>query len=425
MQDKYVALLNTDEEREESSRFLSRRAMLYIAGALTAAAALCTVAFCNWKSSSLDPAPHPDPAPLFRISATSSYDAGFQHGQLAQDRIQGWFAGPEMQSVFTFVKSDDGRKAFEQLKADNAAEFPEYVEEMRGIAAGAGATLDEVWCANMLNELESLMEIAKSQSNRSEHCSDVYAIADGGYAAGFAHGHNDDWSDAVKPFWYLMAITYNFENSNTTADQKLGFDKCAGVAYPAALIGWAPTWNGHGIFSTQNSMVPRRSRSGGLACAFVQRRAICGAHNLDEATEKLTVPGWSDSASMNIVDVTHKRMANVELWEDRHSVFEVTQEMHNYTHFNEFKHLQTKKGTRIDDAQLFVKDPRQGRADALPAPRSDADVMARLSDAKIFRPTATITTIVVNGSTGVLKVWCGVPSASHSPAYTWDILNFF
>merc|ERR1719240_2176858 len=108
-------------------------------------------------------------------------------------------------------------------------------------------------------------------------------------------------------------------------------------------------------------------------------------------------------------------MANVELWEDRHSVEEVTSDMHNYSHFNEFKHLWTARGKTIDDPKMFIHDPRQARVDALPAPRSDMDVMERLSDAEVFRPTATITTVVVNGSTGVLRLWCGVPSASNAP----------
>lgn len=425
MQQPYETLPGSDIE--ETSKRSPRRALLYTAGALTAT--LCVLAIVATNSpyasrqgssfleSVASPVASPGNAPFFRIIASSSFDAGLQHGQLAKERIHGWFAGAEVQSVFAFVEGR-GQKAFEQLKADNVAEFPDYVEEMRGIATGAGVTLDQVWVANMLNELEALMEI---MGTPAVHCSNVYAVAEGGYSAGFAHGHNDDWSDAVKPYWYLMSVTYN----SSTEEDKLGFQSCAGVTYPAALVGWAPSWNAHGVYSDQNSMVPRRSRAGGLACSFVQRRALCRAHNLDEAVTALSVPGWSDSASMNVVDVRGKRMANVELWEDRHNVVEVTEAMNNYSHFNEFKHLLTAQGQRIDDPKTFVRDPRQRRVDALPAPRSELDVMARLSDSQIFRPTATITTVIINGATGSLKVWCGVPSASNPPAYSWDILNFF
>lgn len=356
--------------------------------------------------------------PLFRITASSHFEAGILHGRLARTRIVGWFSTPEMRSVFAYV-AGSGKKAFAQLKRDNEAEFPEYVDEMRGIAQGAGVPLDQVWCANMLNELEGLMAI---QGTPAVHCSDIYAVSSGGYDAGFAHGHNDDWSDAAKPWWYLTSYTYkpdgSFRGGNSSS-----FPSCAGVTYPGALVGWAPTWNGHGLFSTQNSMVPRRQRAGGLACAFVQKRAICPSRSLEEAASALSVPGWSDGASMNIVDMRGKKMANVELWEDLHSTLVVTNSMGNYSHFNEYKHLQTRSNKSIDDPRIFQHDPRQSNVDALPAPRSEEDVKARLTT--VFRPDATITTLVVNGSTGKLSLWYATPSATSDPVYSWDLLHFF
>merc|ERR1712060_442472 len=72
------------------------------------------------------------PPPLFRIRARSLYEAGSEHGRLAESRIRGWFATPMMQTVFRFVASGVGAKAFAHLKKDNEAEFPEYVEELKG-----------------------------------------------------------------------------------------------------------------------------------------------------------------------------------------------------------------------------------------------------------------------------------------------------
>ena len=39
---------------------------------------------------------------------------------------------------------------------------------------------------------------------REDHCTDVYAVARSGYREAFALGHNEDWSEAVKPFWYWV-----------------------------------------------------------------------------------------------------------------------------------------------------------------------------------------------------------------------------
>ena len=57
---------------------------------------------------------------IFRISATSLYDAGFQHGTLAKDLIQSAFQLPEFQAMRAFVsKSNFGKTTFDRLIKDN------------------------------------------------------------------------------------------------------------------------------------------------------------------------------------------------------------------------------------------------------------------------------------------------------------------
>lgn len=351
--------------------------------------------------------------PLFKITATSPYDAGHQHGVLAKDRIHAWFNTTEMRDLFKFA-SQEGADVFAKLKHTNTIEFPSYLEEMSGIAEGAGVPLDNVIAVNMINDLETFMHNAKEQS---KHCSDVFVVSPQGYSAGFAHGHNDDWSDVAKGFWYFLSVKASPEASNV--------DDCAGVVYPGTLPGWAPTWNSHGMYSTQNTLTPRKSRPDGLACALVQRRAICPARNWTQLLSGLTVTGWSSGASMNLVDLSDKKMANVELWEDRHNVLEITPAMGNYSHFNEYKHLKTASGARIDDVSDFLPG-RQERVDALPAAHSEEDIITTLGDFHVFSKTATLVTLVVNGTTGSLKVWCcGISAATAKPVYTWNLNTFF
>eukprot|EP00927_Polykrikos_kofoidii_P051530 TRINITY_DN45332_c0_g1_i1.p1 TRINITY_DN45332_c0_g1~~TRINITY_DN45332_c0_g1_i1.p1 ORF type:complete len:441 (+),score=38.31 TRINITY_DN45332_c0_g1_i1:87-1409(+) len=360
-----------------------------------------------------------EPPPLYRINASSYYDAGLKHGRIAQDRIMGWLLTAEMQSAVAWV-SGDGRMAFDQMKKDNSDEFPDYAEELRGIAEGANVSLDGIWVSNLLVELENLMHM-DGRIKTKEHCSDIYAVAPDGFDKGFAHGHNEDWDMTVKKYWYFLA----FDHDGSEASDKLDFAGCAGVTYPGTLVGWVPTWNRHSMWLSANVLVPRHQRRGGLASSFIQRRAFCPARSLDEAIVGLTRKGWTGSVSMNVVDLRGKRMANIEVWEDIHSVLEVTSTMGNYSHFNEFKHLKMPDGTPIDDPARFKTDKRQGRVDMLAPPRSALDVMERLSDPDVFRPNATIVTVVVNGTTGTLNVWCAKPSFSSSPVYSWNLFNFF
>mmetsp|Transcript_23053 Transcript_23053/g.72562 ORF Transcript_23053/g.72562 Transcript_23053/m.72562 type:complete len:477 (+) Transcript_23053:74-1504(+) len=400
------------------ARMLARgsyQGALVTAGAPAGAAATAVTSPAGSPSS---------PPPLFRIAALSLHEAGLQHGRLARERIRGWLATADMRRLLGYVATPEGAQAFAQLKRDNAAEFPELVEELRGIAEGAGVSLDEVWCMNLVNEFSNLLAQRAAGAAPAQDCSDLFAVAPGGYSAGFAQGHNEDWDNAVKPFLYFISYTLGGDATGGSAGGR-GLGSCAGLTYPGHIIGSPPAWNRHGLYATQNHLTPRRSRSSGLALAFVKRRALCESRGLDDFVTALTVSGWSTGASVNAVDLAG-RMANIELWEDRHSVLEVTKAMGNYSHFNEYKHLRTGNGLPVDDPGSFRRDPRQPRVDALPSVRSDRDIAAVLSDAQVFVPAATVATLVLNGSTGVLKFWCcGVPAASSEPIYSWNLSSFF
>eukprot|EP00928_Gymnodinium_smaydae_P012642 TRINITY_DN14587_c0_g7_i2.p2 TRINITY_DN14587_c0_g7~~TRINITY_DN14587_c0_g7_i2.p2 ORF type:complete len:269 (+),score=50.66 TRINITY_DN14587_c0_g7_i2:60-866(+) len=129
----------------------------------------------------------PARAPIFYISARSYRDAGLQHGQLARERIRGWLATTEMRKYIDYaLPGGDGHDAFRRMVADNTAAFPEYAEELQGIAEGAGAPVEEIWVANLINEIENLIRIdGKAEPSGTpwgggggggRHCSDLYAV---------------------------------------------------------------------------------------------------------------------------------------------------------------------------------------------------------------------------------------------------------
>ena len=259
-------------------------------------------------------------------------------------------------------------KAFQQLKHDNGKAFPSLLKELTGVAAGASVPLDHIWTATMINELESLRSPGPGEYNQG-HCSDLYAVPDGGYASGFAHSHNEDWPGPIWRFWYLVA----YHPASAAAE----FEPCAGVVYPGGLVGWASSWNSKGIWLTQNSLFPkagaleassRPSRSGRRCAALVLAPrsgptapdAATGpaprahaASSLEEVIQRLVAPeavgvaGWSSAASVNIVSMHEKRMANVEVHLDRHARHDIRAHGNgaNYSHFNMFKELKSEPQT--------------------------------------------------------------------------------
>jgi hypothetical protein len=346
--------------------------------------------------------------PIYNITATSMYDAGRQHGVLAGDRIRRWFAGDEIQALVAFVKHGKGKHAYENLRRDSTEAFPLYTEELRGIADGAECSLDLVWTGILMIELQNLLNGGHA---REEHCTDIAAIATGGYADGFAHGHNEDWSKEVGNLYYYIKYT---------AAPGADFASCAGLAYPGALIGWAPTWNAHGMFMTVNTLVPYSIKPYGISTSFIQRDAICGVgkgRDLSAVAAGLSDPRWSCGASLNLVDTAGRGMGNVETYLDTHDVEIVTEGMGNASHFNVYKRLpveEDKGGSSVE---------RQAMADSMPAPRSVDDIKTILSSDTILR-LSTIGTLLLDG-TGRMQVWGGAAPATTSPLYTWDLGSFF
>ena len=327
-----------------------------------------------------------------------------------------------MLSLLNFVNTSSGARAFTQLQTRNARAFPRYAEEIRGLAVGAGVGLNSIWAINLLYELEALRgnrnrkaagaAAAPSHTRANghdDHCTDVYATTTDGHAS---LGHNEDWSLAVKPFWYWIRQSVG------------GVPSCAGLAYPGTLIGYAPTWNEHGLFSTMNSLFPHQNRADGLGCVFIQRAAVCESTTLDEMASKLAIPGWSSGASLNLLDLKTQAMANVETWQDLHALTHVGA---NYTHENMYK-ASAFRG-RLDSSDASTVH-RQRRLDALPPPHTFEDVAARLGNTEdvqypIYRET-TLASLVLDGKTSNLHVWENTnPALASQPSRIWDLKRFF
>lgn len=368
-------------------------------------------------AATLLPATAPKPAggftpPLYNITASSLYDAGTQHGAMARGRIQGWFNSPEMARLLAFAQAD-GHAAYSQLRRDSAAAYPQYAAELKGIADGSGVPLDSIWAGILMIELLNLMG-----ETTADHCSDISAVEAGGYAHGFAHGHNEDWDAGAGEHYYYIKYT---------AVQGADFASCAGLAYPGALIGWAPTWNAFGMFFSVNTLVPKAIRRSGISTAFIQREAICGlgqGQNMSTVLARLATPEWSDGASINVIDTRGRHLANIETWEEQHDTLRVSARLGNSSHFNAYKRLS------VPSQPSHSSTVRQARADSLPPPRTRRDIAEILSNtadghADSILRDITIANLIVDGSSGRLDVWGGVPPASTKPLYSWNISSFF
>ena len=367
--------------------------------------------------------------PIYQLNAHSTYGIGYQIGISGKEKIQGWFNSCEMENVFEFAFGS-GNDAFEQIKADSGKFYPEYKEELEGIAKGANVSLQKVWAMNMLSELENLPDFKPKTCGKkgsklllSGHCTDVFVNSQ-------CQGHNEDWSEALKPYFFFVSLTPISKDAIACNEDEKGnftFSSCGGLLYPGALVGWAPAWaKKSGLYSTQNSLFPKKSLRRGVMSGFSQKKAICESNNMDEALKILSENEWAEGASVNIIDARNggSNMVNVEVHESTFSVYNIK---NNYTHENMYKHEDMLNGLGKFDASSFY---RQIALNTFPAPTGCNDIQSMLSDTSdrnypVFR-NITLTTMILNTKTLQLHVWCcGKNAAEHEPVYLWNLSKWF
>jgi hypothetical protein len=326
---------------------------------------------------SIHPDDHPNAAEPFviKLNGSSFYDAGRQHGVLAKGRISRFLKDPSVKELVNF-RNGNGRVFFDELVRINRQEFPQYAEEVRGIAVGAEVLEEDIWISNLLGELSGASEYnlssgltritlqnstslaSDSLTNYSgrEHCSSFLFRDKSG---DLAFAHNEDWSDRFEDLLYLTDVTY------PTGERLWGF------GYPGQILGFAVVINSHGIVVTQNSMWPKHIQAG-LGVTFIGRRALA-ASNLGAAVAATNVSGQAYGNSLNFLSLDERSAANVETTEDKSYVAFLSEKEPYLYHFNNF--------VRAGDVNAKVSRSTRGRMVAETGrapPQSTSELQERL-----------------------------------------------
>ncbi len=130
--------------------------------------------------------------------------------------------------------------------------FPRYVEELDGVAQGAGVPFRDIYALNYIE----LLEVDAPYSRKSETCSTVVAPRRGHYLV----GHNEDWTAGQNDV-YLLRARYPTGG---------GF-MC--LAYYGYLPGMSVGVNSHGMFHAINYLSPRDRRVG-IPRTFITRAIL-------------------------------------------------------------------------------------------------------------------------------------------------------
>ncbi len=165
--------------------------------------------------------------------------------------------------------------------------FPRYVEELDGVAQGAGVPFRDIYALNYIE----LLEIDAPYSRNAENCSTIVVPKNGHYQV----GHNEDWTAGQNDVYVLRA---RYPTGG-------GF---LALAYFGYLPGMSAGVNSHGLFHAINYLSPRDRRIG-IPRTFITR-AILDAPDFKTALHIARAHYRSFGQSINLFK--HSRYVNIE-----------------------------------------------------------------------------------------------------------------
>lgn len=329
--------------------------------------------------------------PIVRISGTH-YEVGRAVGEVMRGSIVTLFEKNRSLHPYYFVRHKDGANALIGL---TQSYFSQYIEELRGMADGAGLPMEELFLSNTreLGYFES--------SADADHCTVIAVPSDDGYLV----GHNEDWeADALDHLYILDATIEGVKIFG------LGYD------FVNTIIGDSVAINQFGLVEAVNELSHTDTHIG-VPKAFIAR-AVIDCKTLEETEEIIkTIPRRS---GFNHFLVQEKRLLNMETSAKEYAVekMESTKYLHTNHYVTNLKRID--KGNAISEAR-FAKVQK-----LLPTANSVEDMKRALSDThepKVCRDE-TIGSVIFDIPKKQALVAYGQPTQDSYVEYSLDhVLN--
>ncbi len=274
---------------------MKRREFIFkTAAATTAAIVLPNIWGCEKKD---DPAP----LPYFRYLEVSGthYEIGKQIGSNFKNEIIESHAGIkgylDMANGIVQSAPDIFYDPFVEA-AENM--FPDYVEELQGIADGSALTFKEIFISNAFMEIVYLaMEMQEKKYPLpfgNLGCSSVAYSKNGKHFL----AHNEDLFSCFLNNMYLIKISVP------------GKPQILNLSYPGMLPGIPPAMNEAGIVQCGNDICGLHiEQSVPLVFHF---RSVLDASSLDDAISRASIPQRSRTMTHNIGSLDEQKIVSVE-----------------------------------------------------------------------------------------------------------------
>jgi len=228
--------------------------------------------------------------PIVEVSAEDYFELGQKIGKSAKTRIQaGLKRRKKWLSDLKKFADADRNKRFEPFLSALQQNFPNYYDELKGIAQGAEVDFDLLFTLNLNPELSTMMRAA-----REEDCSTVMVKS----GDRIILGHNEDGSEQYLDLMFLLR-----------AKAPSGIEFFV-LSYPGIVSGNGPGINSKGIVHSCNYIGSKKFQEG-VPRYFIDR-AMLEASTMEQAISFGSHPSRAYSKAHNLVSISEKRAVMIE-----------------------------------------------------------------------------------------------------------------
>eukprot|EP00033_Pygsuia_biforma_P000221 GCRY01000279.1.p1 GENE.GCRY01000279.1~~GCRY01000279.1.p1 ORF type:complete len:378 (+),score=75.18 GCRY01000279.1:60-1193(+) len=309
----------------------------------------------------------PPPKPILQsvYAVGTHYEVGFAVGQSIRNDIQFFYKNDSYLNtvIFPFYETAEGKALYKKYYEVNSAQYPELVDELRGLCDGADVPFHYGFLNMIRFELWLMFLNKEGGKPRDEQCSDILLNNGDQYYL----GHNEDGPVDARQGGVLIQAQVLDNNGNHLYAY-------TGYAYPGTLAGMAFGFNDNGVCYSTNEVFPKEMIVGGLARYFINRDLLRST-SPEDVIARASVKNGACGFSFNVASTRRNIMFNGETGPNgRLDVLHVKNGVYN--HYNEYKHLNQ---TFNPDAST---EHRQARYNEFPPIKTAANILQFLGDTK-------------------------------------------
>ncbi len=252
--------------------------------------------------------------PVLKVSG-SHYEIGKAVGETFQFEITEAFdRSVEMYLYIESFIAQDTNKYYYSFLDKVQSTYPQYIEELQGMAEGSGLPFKKFMIYSTFSEYAALLQ--NSQVKNLTGCSSVSYFQNGQ----FFLAHNEDGSPIFNDIMFIVKA------------HPVGKPSFISFCYPGMVLGVAPSMNDQGIFYSGNYISGKQIHIGGIPNSFIQR-SLMEASNLNEAITKATIEDRAYCYHVNIASFNDQKIVGIEVAPSKFYIQEVDGW---YVHTNHF-----------------------------------------------------------------------------------------